>query len=172
MRICTYYVRAYTHMHAVCTYTLLGSRRTSLKTKPTAAPQPTPSVSQTATTTAAAPVSGGINTNMAIQLQQSKQRLQQLHQQLLMGNQHLKELQKHPNQEQNIAQLQAKLKLGVQQYQQLQQGIQQMTAQLQQQQQQQPVATTQPPTAVQVKILLLLCVRANVHACACVHEAA
>ena len=156
-------------MHAVCTYTLLGSRRTSLKTKPTAAPQPTPSVSQTATTTAAAPVSGGINTNMAIQLQQSKQRLQQLHQQLLMGNQHLKELQKHPNQEQNIAQLQAKLKLGVQQYQQLQQGIQQMTAQLQQQQQ--PVATTQPPTAVQVKIYYY-CVRAYVHACAYVYEVA
>lgn len=123
----------------VCTYTLLGSRRTSVKTKPTATPSQI------------TPPSGSINTNMAIQLQQSKQRLQQLHQQLLMGNQHLKELQKHPNQEQNIAQLQNKLKLGVQQYQQLQQAIQQMTAQLQQQQQQQP-ATTQLPNAAAVQV--------------------
>ena len=134
----------------ICTYTLLGSRRTSVKTKPTAVPQTTPSPQTT-------PASGSINTNMAIQLQQSKQRLQQLHQQLLMGNQHLKELQKHPNQEQNIAQLQSKLKLGVQQYQQLQQAIQQMTAQLQQQQQQQqqqPAATQPPNAAVQVCTVL------------------
>ena len=93
------------------------------------------------------------NTNLAILLQESKQQLAQLHQQLLMGNQHLKELQKHPNQEQNIAQLQGKLKIGVQQYQLLQQSIQKLTLQLQQQQQQQQ---TQQPPPVQVLLCHML----------------
>ncbi len=41
-------------------------------------------------------------TSQAIQLQQYKQRLQQMHQQLILGQQQLKELQKHPNQQAKV----------------------------------------------------------------------
>ena len=44
-------------------------------------------------------------TSQAIQLQQYKQRLQQMHQQLVLGQQQLKELQKHPNQQQKVVPL-------------------------------------------------------------------
>ena len=99
-----------------------------------------------ATTTASASAANLVRTtDLAIQLEHMKNHFKQLQQHLMIGNQHLKELQKHPNQEQNIAQLQNKLKLGVQHYQQLQQAIQQTTKQLQQQKQLAP-----QPSAVQV----------------------
>ncbi len=49
------------------------------------------------------------STSQAIQLQQYKQRLQQMHQQLILGQQQLKELQKHPNQQAKVRGRQAKL---------------------------------------------------------------
>ena len=88
-----------------------------------------------------------INSTVAIQLQKSKQQLQELNQKLLTGYQRLNELHKHPNQEDNIAQLNSQLKLGVQQRQRLQQIIQQMNLQIQRQQ---PSVTQSPNATVQV----------------------
>ena len=44
----------------------------------------------------------GAATSQAIQLQQYKQRLQQMHQQLVLGQQQLSELKKNPNQAQKV----------------------------------------------------------------------
>ena len=49
-----------------------------------------------------ASVHGAGGTSQSIQLQQYKQRLQQMHQQLILGKQQLQEMQKHPNQQQKV----------------------------------------------------------------------
>lgn len=61
--------------------------------------------------------------NVNSQLQQYKQRMQLLHQQLIVGQQKMKEVQgQQPPQPQLVAQYQRKLQQGIQQYRQLEVG--------------------------------------------------
>lgn len=63
---------------------------------------------------------GQLLSNVNSQLQQYKQRMQLLHQQLIVGQQKMKELQgQQPPQPQLVAQYQRKLQQGIQQYRQL-----------------------------------------------------
>lgn len=63
---------------------------------------------------------GQLLSNVNSQLQQYKQRMQLLHQQLIMGQQKMKEVQgQQPPQPQLVAQYQRKLQQGIQQYRQL-----------------------------------------------------
>lgn len=66
---------------------------------------------------------GQLLSNVNSQLQQYKQRMQLLHQQLIVGQQKMKEVQaQQPPQPQVVAQYQRKLQQGIQQYRQLEVG--------------------------------------------------
>ena len=67
---------------------------------------------------------GQLLSNVNSQLQQYKQRMQLLHQQLIVGQQKMKEVQaQQPPQPQLVAQYQRKLQQGIQQYRQLEVGV-------------------------------------------------
>ena len=78
-----------------CTSDLTGTKRT-----PSMRDRPTPGGGGATPPTTAAATQQSFNPQQAVQLQQYRQRLQQMHQQLTVGQQQLKELQKSPEQNQ------------------------------------------------------------------------
>lgn len=122
-----------------------GSRsRTSMRDRPLPQTPPLQPSNQSLGSTQSP--SASVNPAQAVQLQQYRQRLQQMHQQLSAGQAQLKELQKNPQEnQQKIAQLTQQLQVGVGQYQKLHQVATQLQQQLiQQQQQQQPQKDDSP----------------------------
>ncbi len=75
----------------------LGRSRASMRDRPLPTTPPSQPANQSNTPGGGAP---GINPTHALQLQQYRQRLQQMHQQLSAGQNQLKELQKNPQENQ------------------------------------------------------------------------